>query len=65
MIDIIKTCLRQSNSNTSLEIYKNLILTRLQEEGFDFEDEEARFKFNIKTIDIIAASVFGRREELR
>ena len=60
MVEMIKLCLRKTVLSSSLDLYKEQIVSLLQNEGFDFEVDP----INQKTIDIISTSVFARREEI-
>ena len=61
MVEMIKLCLRKTVLSSSIDLYKEQIVTLLQSEGFDLEAEP----INQKTIDIIATSVFAKREEIQ
>ena len=61
MVEMIKLCLRKTVLSSSIDLYKEQIVALLQSEGFDLEAEP----INQKTIDIIATSVFAKREEIQ
>ena len=62
-IEIINMSLRKSYCSTTLDVYKQNILEYFQTKGFDFEQEPS--PLNPKTIDILANTIYARREELQ
>ena len=62
-IEIINMALRKTYSASTLDVYKQNILEWFQTKGFDFEQEPA--PINPKTIDILANTIYARREELQ
>ena len=59
IVDLTKMSLRKTHRTSSLDDYKSSVNARFAEEGFEAE------QVNTKTLDIIAASIFARREEMR
>ena len=59
LVDLVKMSLRKTHRASGLDDYKQSVATRFAEEGFE-EDQ-----ISSKTLDIIAASIFARREEMR
>ena len=62
-IEIINMVLRKSYCSTTLDVYKQNIMEYFQTKGFDFELDPP--PLNPKTIDILANTIYARREELQ
>ena len=56
IVDLVQLALRKSHKDAALDAYKSVVLDRFTQEGLDT---------STKTVDILAASIFARREELR
>jgi hypothetical protein len=59
IVDLVKMSLRKTHRASSLDDYKAGVTARFAEEGFEAQ------QVNTKSLDIIAASIFARREEMR
>ena len=65
-IELIKLVLRQTDGQATLDLYKQAVVGWFTQQGFNFEIEEGEAPpLNLKTIDIIATTVYARRNELR
>ena len=65
-IEIIKLALRKTASATTLDVYKNSIMEWFGNQGLDFEvGEGVEAPVSAKTIDILATTIYARRNELQ
>ena len=62
-IEIISLVLRKTSMSSSLDVYKQSILDYFVDKGIDFESETPGL--SKQTIDILANTIFARREELQ
>ena len=60
IIDLIKLSLRKTHLASSMDTYKQAIVEKFESYGISFEAQQ----ISSKTIDIIAACIFARRQEL-
>ena len=56
LVELIKLALRKSHRDASLDDYKAVLQEKLEAESLEISQ---------KTIDIMSASIYGRREEMR
>ena len=65
-IEIIKLALRKTVAATTLDVYKTSILEWFAGQGFNFDLAEGEEPpLNPKTIDIMATTIYARRNELQ
>ena len=62
-IELISLVLRKTNLSSTLDIYKQSIFDYFIEKGIDFESDPPAL--SKQTIDILANTIFARREELQ
>ena len=62
VIDLVKICLRKTTMSSTVDLFKQAIVDHLESLGFDFTLDP--LPISKKTIDILANSIFAKRQEM-